>query len=58
MDGEGTRKNFKRESVPAGCAEEISVDWRGKPSKPNKHGGMTAAVFVLGLSLFSLFLNN
>lgn len=31
--------------------EETSVDWRGRPCKPNKHGGMTAAVFVLGLLL-------
>lgn len=43
MDGEGTRKTFKEEAVPAGCA--------GKPLKPNKHGGMTAAIFVLGLFL-------
>ncbi|MCD7464595.1 hypothetical protein HAX54_053055 [Datura stramonium] len=25
-----------------------SVDWRGKPSNPIKHGGMKAAAFVLG----------
>lgn len=30
------------------CDEEITVDWRGKPSNPNKHGGMRAASFVLG----------
>ncbi|RZS02630.1 hypothetical protein BHM03_00032701 [Ensete ventricosum] len=30
---------------------EVSVDWRGKPCRPNKHGGMRAAAFVLGLSL-------
>lgn len=29
-------------------AEEESVDWRGRPSNPNKHGGMRAALFVLG----------
>lgn len=31
--------------------EDTAVDWRGRPCKPNKHGGMTAAVFVLGFSL-------
>lgn len=25
-----------------------SVDWRGRPSNPIKHGGMKAAAFVLG----------
>lgn len=34
--------------------EDMSVDWRGRPCKPTKHGGMRAAVFVLGLSLLSL----
>lgn len=36
------------------CEEELTVDWRGKPSNPNKHGGMRAASFVLGnhLSLY------
>lgn len=28
--------------------EEILVDWRGRACQPNKHGGMTAAAFVLG----------
>lgn len=45
MNGEGTMKNFKEES------EETSIDWRGRPSKSNKHGGMSAAVFVLGTFL-------
>lgn len=31
-------------------SEANSVDWRGKPCMPNKHGGMRAAFFVLGLS--------
>ncbi|VVA94101.1 unnamed protein product [Arabis nemorensis] len=35
-------------------AEEESVDWRGKPSNPNKHGGMRAALFVLGLQAFEI----
>ncbi|GAB4848564.1 hypothetical protein Ancab_003270 [Ancistrocladus abbreviatus] len=30
------------------------VDWRGRPSKSNKHGGMKAAVFVLGLQAFEI----
>lgn len=32
--------------------EESTVDWRGRPSNLNKHGGMKAAVFVLGISLY------
>ncbi|KAH6763897.1 Major facilitator superfamily protein [Perilla frutescens var. hirtella] len=31
-----------------------SVDWRGRPSKPTQHGGMTAALFVLGLQGFEM----
>ena len=43
-------------------AEEESVDWRGRPSNPSKHGGMRAALFVLGIislipSPFSLSLS-
>ncbi|XVF75089.1 hypothetical protein PTKIN_Ptkin13bG0160200 [Pterospermum kingtungense] len=34
--------------------EESAVDWRGRPSNPNKHGGMKAAVFVLGLQAFEI----
>lgn len=37
-----------------GCEEEMCVDWRGKPCKPNKHGGMHAALFVLGLQAFEM----
>ncbi|KAG0499807.1 hypothetical protein HPP92_004498 [Vanilla planifolia] len=33
---------------------EISVDWKGQPCKPNKHGGMRAAVFVLGIQAFEI----
>ncbi|KAK6940381.1 Proton-dependent oligopeptide transporter family [Dillenia turbinata] len=47
-------KNLKGDSISAGCVEEMSVDWRGRPCKPNKHGGMTAAVFVLGLQAFEM----
>lgn len=28
--------------------EEATLDWRGRPSHPAKHGGMRAASFVLG----------
>lgn len=38
-------------------AEEESVDWRGRPSNPNKHGGMRAALFVLGTRSLSLSLS-
>lgn len=36
--------------------EESTVDWKGRPSNPNKHGGMKAAVFVLGISLYTYIL--
>lgn len=51
----GDAIDMPNESV---LVEETSVDWRGRPCKPNKHGGMTAAVFVLGLllDLLSFFL--
>lgn len=43
------------------CEEVIittttSVDWRGRPSNPIKHGGMKAAAFVLGITYYSLSL--
>lgn len=28
---------------------DTTVDWRGRPSNPNQHGGMKAASFVLGI---------
>ncbi|KMT07894.1 hypothetical protein BVRB_6g145900 [Beta vulgaris subsp. vulgaris] len=31
-----------------------TVDWRGRPSNLSKHGGMRAAVFVLGLQAFEI----
>nr|GME10357.1 protein NRT1/ PTR FAMILY 4.3-like [Ipomoea batatas] len=35
--------------------ETIStLDWRGRPANPRKHGGMTAAAFVLGLQGFEI----
>ncbi|XP_051139262.1 protein NRT1/ PTR FAMILY 4.4 [Andrographis paniculata] len=32
----------------------MSVDWRGKSCRPSKHGGMTAAGFILGLQAFEM----
>ncbi|XP_050376991.1 protein NRT1/ PTR FAMILY 4.3-like [Argentina anserina] len=32
----------------------VTVDWRGRPSNPAKHGGMKAASFVLGLQSFEI----
>lgn len=51
---EKTNINFKGESMPAFMGENTSVDWRGRPCKSNKHGGMSAAVFVLGLQAFEM----
>ncbi|XP_006662843.2 protein NRT1/ PTR FAMILY 4.4-like [Oryza brachyantha] len=36
------------------AASEVSVDWRGRPCSPHKHGGMKAAVFVLGIQAFEM----
>ncbi|CAH8388193.1 unnamed protein product [Eruca vesicaria subsp. sativa] len=46
---EGNKQSKKWE-----LAEEESVDWRGRPSNPNEHGGMRAALFVLGLQAFEI----
>ncbi|XP_050273034.1 protein NRT1/ PTR FAMILY 4.3-like [Quercus robur] len=49
------RQNNKGESIDmSGMGEETTVDWRGRPSNPNKHGGMRAAAFVLGLQAFEI----
>ncbi|XP_008218643.1 PREDICTED: protein NRT1/ PTR FAMILY 4.3-like [Prunus mume] len=34
--------------------EDVTLDWRGRPSNPTKHGGMRAAAFVLGLQSFEI----
>ncbi|CAI9770163.1 unnamed protein product [Fraxinus pennsylvanica] len=48
---ENTRKQeYNGENI----FEETSVDWRGRPSNPVKHGGMKAASFVLGLQGFEI----
>ncbi|KAL9257041.1 NRT1/ PTR FAMILY 4.3-like protein [Drosera capensis] len=45
----------KVEAMAATSDEEItSVDWRGRPSNPARHGGMKAAVFILGLQSFEI----
>ncbi|KAG6406358.1 hypothetical protein SASPL_133958 [Salvia splendens] len=38
----------------AKVAEESTLDWRGRPSNPLKHGGIRAAAFVLGLQGFEI----
>ncbi|KAL9388195.1 hypothetical protein Peur_021319 [Populus x canadensis] len=53
MEMEARRYDNKGESKCV-IGEEITVDWRGKPSNPNKHGGMRAAAFVLGLQAFEI----
>jgi len=45
MDVE-SRQGSKGDAMAAAAA--VSVDWRGRPCDPLKHGGMKAAVFVLG----------
>ncbi|TVT98226.1 hypothetical protein EJB05_56444, partial [Eragrostis curvula] len=40
------------ESVAA--PEVVAVDWRGRPCRPDRHGGMRAAVFVLGIQAFEI----
>ncbi|XP_068652876.1 protein NRT1/ PTR FAMILY 4.3-like [Aristolochia californica] len=45
-----TRQNFKGEPI----SNEVSIDWRGRPCKSNKHGGMRAAVFALGFQSFEI----
>ncbi|WOL03613.1 protein NRT1/ PTR FAMILY 4.4 [Canna indica] len=45
-----TRHSISDESMHA----EIFLDWKGKTCKPNKHGGMRAAVFLLGLQALEM----
>ncbi|VAH48030.1 unnamed protein product [Triticum turgidum subsp. durum] len=40
--------------VESSTAHEVSVDWRGRPCEPGRHGGMRAAVFVLGIQAFEI----
>ncbi|KAL3641521.1 hypothetical protein CASFOL_016489 [Castilleja foliolosa] len=43
-----------REKTSTRSDDESTIDWRGRPSKPSKHGGITAALFVLGLQAFEM----
>ncbi|XP_059648312.1 protein NRT1/ PTR FAMILY 4.3 [Cornus florida] len=47
------QKNSKGGEAMSG-EEGGTVDWRGRPSNPSKHGGMKAAAFVLGLQTFEI----
>nr|CAB3491340.1 unnamed protein product [Digitaria exilis] len=47
-----SRQGSKGDSMAA--ASEVSVDWRGRPCDHHKHGGMKAAVFVLGIQAFEM----
>jgi hypothetical protein len=50
MDVESSRQQVpKGDSNSMAAASEVFVDWRGGPCKAQKHGGMKAAVFVLGV---------
>ncbi|KAK3144704.1 hypothetical protein QOZ80_4AG0316610 [Eleusine coracana subsp. coracana] len=41
--------------VESGSAPEVvAVDWSGRPCRPHRHGGMRAAVFVLGIQAFEI----
>ncbi|XP_057975878.1 protein NRT1/ PTR FAMILY 4.3 [Malania oleifera] len=52
---EGNEKGMmKAMSHVDGDQSSSTVDWRGRPSNPAKHGGMRAAVFVLGLQGFEI----
>ncbi|KAF2294077.1 hypothetical protein GH714_007337 [Hevea brasiliensis] len=50
MEMEGRRHSNKVESKSSVVFgdQETTIDWRGRPSNPIKHGGMRAATFVLG----------
>ncbi|XP_057785399.1 protein NRT1/ PTR FAMILY 4.3-like [Salvia miltiorrhiza] len=49
---ESSRRQDLKASVKV--PDENTIDWRGKPSNPQKHGGMRAAAFVLGLQGFEI----
>ncbi|KAJ4846919.1 hypothetical protein Tsubulata_010317 [Turnera subulata] len=42
------------EQSSSSTTSPTTLDWRGRPSDPNKHGGMRAASFVLGLQAFEI----
>ncbi|CAO2141314.1 unnamed protein product [Urochloa humidicola] len=50
-----SRQGSKGDSMAAAvAASEVSVDWRGRPCDTHTHGGMKAAVFVLGIQAFEM----
>uniref|UniRef100_A0A0E0ME42 Major facilitator superfamily (MFS) profile domain-containing protein n=1 Tax=Oryza punctata TaxID=4537 RepID=A0A0E0ME42_ORYPU len=53
MDVE-SRQGPKGDTMAAAATSEVSVDWRGRPCRSRKHGGMKAAVFVLGIQAFEM----
>lgn len=46
------RKQVEQKGAVSTHAENTAVDWRGRPSNPNNHGGMKAAAFVLGIYIY------
>ncbi|KAF2320306.1 hypothetical protein GH714_027030 [Hevea brasiliensis] len=56
MEMEGRSHSNKGESKSSVVVsdQETTIDWRGRPSNPSKHGGMRAATFVLGLQAFEI----
>ncbi|KAI3414428.1 uncharacterized protein J3R85_016329 [Psidium guajava] len=50
---EGRRSEYKDGELN-NMSGETTLDWRGRPSNPRKHGGMRAAAFVLGLQTFEI----
>lgn len=53
MERGGHEDHYKGNHHHHSISEEATtVDWRGRPSNPKKHGGMLAAVFVLGTCIY------
>ncbi|KAM0064401.1 putative proton-dependent oligopeptide transporter family, MFS transporter superfamily [Helianthus debilis subsp. tardiflorus] len=44
----------RQEQKGDSLSKELTVDWRGRPSTYDKHGGMRAAAFVLGVQTFEI----
>lgn len=57
MDVESSRHQGPKgdsNCMAAVASQEVFVDWRGRPCEPHKHGGMKAAVFVLGIQALEI----
>ncbi|KAJ3675505.1 hypothetical protein LUZ60_004547 [Juncus effusus] len=55
MDVERKEERERGDSHSAmDASHELCVDWRGRPCNPQKHGGMRAALFVLGIQAFEI----